>query len=127
VVYLHPLASPSTTSGVMVLTSTDPAGAGPFTPGASTTIHSGGMAVYEVLYADPFEIEFADIDCTVNSFFLGAKVTVNLAPFYTGAAATFATPTAAHPTPTAIPRFSTVDATTVTVAANLIGIFLPFF
>ena len=59
VVYLHPVGSPSTTSGVMVLTSTDSAGAGPFSTGATGLIHNGGMAVYEVLYAVPLVIEYA--------------------------------------------------------------------
>jgi hypothetical protein len=95
---------------VMVLTSTDSAGAGPFTPGAATTIHNGGMAVYEVLYGDPFEIEYADIEFTV-------------AP----ASAGMATPTLANPAPTAIPRFSTADSTVVTVADSLIGILLPIY
>jgi len=127
VVYLHPLASPSTTSGVMVLTKTDAAGAGPFTLGASTTLHSGETAVYEVLYANPYEIEFGDIDISVNSFLFGAQVTVNFAPFYTVPGAALATPTAANPTPTAVPRFSTAGHSTVVVASNIIGIWLPFF
>jgi hypothetical protein len=104
-VYLHRVGSPSTTTGVMVLTATDANGAGAFNPTASTTIHNGGMAVYEVLFADPFEIEYADIPCTVNSFLFGATASVNLAPFYSSASSGRATPTAADPTPTAIPRF----------------------
>jgi hypothetical protein len=127
VVYLHPGASPSTTSGVMVLTKTDAAGAGPFTTGAATTLHNGETAVYEVLYANPFEIEYGDIEISVNSFLFGAQVTVNFAPFYTVPGAALATPTAAHPTPTAIPRFSTAGSSTVTVSSSLIGIFLPFY
>jgi hypothetical protein len=127
VVYLHHVGSPSTTSGVMVLTKTDPAGAGPFTTGASTTLHSGDTAVYEVLYADPFAVEYADIDISVNSFIFGAKVTVSLAPFYSVPGAAFATPTASHPTPTAIPRFSPAGSPTVVVSSSIFGIFLPFF
>jgi hypothetical protein len=104
-VYLHPVSSPSTTSGVMVLTSTDPAGAGAFTPGASTTIHNIGTAVYEVLYANPFVNEYADIPCAVSGPLHFALAYVSFAPFYTVPGARFATPTPAHPTPTAIPRF----------------------
>jgi hypothetical protein len=104
-VILHPSASPATNSGVMVLTSADSAGAGPFTAGASTTIPDGGTAVYEILYADPFAIEFADIPCTVNHPGNGTKVAVSFAPFYNTPAAGFATPSTANPTPTAIPRF----------------------
>jgi hypothetical protein len=108
-VYLHPMGSPSTTSGVMVLTSADPEGAGPFTPGASTTIHNLGTAVYEVLYADPFLVEYADIPCAVSGPLHAAVVEASLAPFYAGA--NFATPTVAHPTPTAVPRFSRANRT----------------
>jgi hypothetical protein len=104
-VYLHQEGSPAANTGVMVLTSTDAAGAGPFTAGASTTIPDGGTAVYEVLYADPFSIEFADIPCTVNHSGNGTKVAVSFAPFYSTPGAAFATPTAAHPSPTAVPRF----------------------
>jgi hypothetical protein len=105
-VHLHRVGSPAINSGVMVLTSTDPAGAGPFTPGASTTIHGFGMAAYEILYTDPFAVEYADIPCTTSGFLsFFTFVTVNFAPFYTGPGAGMATPTAAHPTPTAIPRF----------------------
>jgi hypothetical protein len=61
--------------------------------------------VYEVLFADPFAIEFADIPVIVNHSGNGTKVAVSFAPFYTGAGAGLATPTAANPTPTAVPRF----------------------
>lgn len=105
IVFLHRSSSPPGNSGVMVLTSTDAAGAGPFTAGASTTIPDGGTAVYEVLYADPFAIEFADIPCTVNHPGNGTKVAVSFAPFYSVPDAAFATPTTAHPAPTAVPRF----------------------
>jgi hypothetical protein len=122
VVYLHRVGSPSTTTGVMVLTSTDANGAGTFTPGASTTIHNGGIAVYEVLYADPFAIEYADIECTLPGFFSSASVTANLAPFYTVPTATMAEPST-YP----IPRFSTADSTTVTIASNIFGLIISYF
>lgn len=117
-VYLHPVGSPATTSGVMVLTSTDSNGAGPFTPGASTTIPNGGTAVYEVLYSDPFSIEYGDIDCAVTTPPWGTEVTVNFAPFYSTPGAAFATPTIAHPSPTAVPRFSTAYSTSVTIKSG---------
>ena len=122
VVYLHPVGSPNTTSGVMVLTLTDAAGAGAFSSQASTIIHNGGIAVYEVLYADPSAIEYGDIDCMLPGFFSSATVTANLAPFYTTAGATVA-----EPGTSPIPRFSTADSTTVTVAASLIGLIFSFF
>ena len=122
VVYLHQVGSPSTTSGVMVLTATDSVGAGPFDSQASTIIHNGGIAVYEVLYADPFAVEYADIDCTLPGLFSLATVKVNLAPFYTAPAAAVAE-TATYP----VPRFSTADSTTVTISASLIGLIFSFF
>jgi hypothetical protein len=122
VVYLHQVGSPSTTTGVMVLTSTDNAGAGPFSPGATTTIHNGGMAVYEVLYADPFAIEYADIECTLAGFLSSATVTANLAPFYTTPAAAMA-----EPATSPIPRFTTADSTAVTISASIFGLIFSFF
>jgi peptidoglycan hydrolase-like protein with peptidoglycan-binding domain len=104
-VFLHSSGSPLTNSGVMVLTTTDAAGAGAFAAGASTDIPDGGTAVYEVLFADPYSIEFADIPCTVNHAGNGTKVAVSFAPFYSVADAGFATPTPAHLSPTAVPRF----------------------
>lgn len=111
IVYLQKTASPGPNSGVLVLTSTDAAGAGPFTPGASTTIADGGTAVYEVLFADPFAIEFADIPVTVNHSGKGTLVAVSLAPFYPLGGADHATPTASDPSPTAIPRFNPASGT----------------
>jgi hypothetical protein len=105
-VHLHPVVSPATTSGVMVLTHTDAAGAGAFNPAANTTIHNGETAVYEILYSDQFAIESADIKCTVTGPPGGTLVTVSFAPFYKTPSAGFPTPTAAHPTPTAVPRFT---------------------
>ncbi len=122
VVYLHQVGSPSTTSGVMVLTSTDANGAGPFTPGASTTIHNGGMAVYEVLYADPFALEYADIDCTLPGILSSATVTATLAPFYTTPGAAIA-----EPATSPIPRFSTSNSSVVTISASIFGLIFSFF
>jgi hypothetical protein len=106
-VFLQHVGGPATNSGVMVLTTTDAAGAGPFTAGASTTIPDGGTAVYEVLYADPFAIEAADIPVVVNHPGKGTLVAVSFAPFYSSGTpgARLATPTAANPTPVAVPRF----------------------
>jgi len=104
-VFLHPSGSPSTNSGVMILTSTDPDGAGPFTPGASTTIPDGGAAVYEVLYTNPFMIEFADVPVIMNHPGNGTRVAVSFAPFYSTASSGVATPTLANPAPVAVPRF----------------------
>jgi len=104
IVYLHRVGSPGPNSGVMVLTVTNSAGAGAFAAGAPTTIAEGGIAVYEVLYADPYTIEFADIPIIVNHG-NGTRVAVSFAPFYSGSGAGVATPTPANPTPTSVPRF----------------------
>ncbi len=109
-VYLHRVGVPTVNSGVAVLTTTDPNGAGPYTPGATTTIHNTGTAVYEVLYADPFAVEYADVPVAINGLHV-AIVTSTLAPAYFGPATGMASPTLTNPTPTAIPRFRAEDAT----------------
>jgi hypothetical protein len=127
VVYLHPTGSPSTTTGVMVLTATDAAGAGPFSPGISNIFHNGQTAVYEVLFADPFQLEYADVEVELPQLMSSAQVTANLAPFYTSVSATVATPTPANPTPVAVPRFTSAGSTPVTVSASLVGLLFSFF
>ena len=69
-------------SGVMVLTNTDSAGAGAFSPGTGTL--AGNLAVYEVLWADPFSIEYAEIPYSLINAPPGAtvQVTAGYAPFY---------------------------------------------
>lgn len=69
--------------GVMVLTNTDSSGAGAFSPAASGTL-SGDLAVYEVLWADPFSIEYAEVPYTLINAPPGATVQVSagFAPFY---------------------------------------------
>lgn len=111
VVYLHPVGTPGVTSGVMVATLTDPEGAGVFTlaPGATSTVHNIGEVVYEVLYSNPFTLEYADVPVSVSGPLHVAAVLPLLAPFYIVPDAHFETPTTAHPTPTAIPRFAIVD------------------
>lgn len=107
-VLLHGIFTPmGPATGVLVLTSTDTNGAGTFTPAVGSSVPAGNLAVYEVLYADPFQVEAADIPCT----FLGngsggsVQVTASFAPFYSSASAGRPTPTTTDPTPTAIPRF----------------------
>jgi len=98
-------------AGVMVLvTGLDPNGAGPYTaaPGSNYTF-SGGTLVYEVLYSDPFAIEYADVPFTISSPGV-ALVTTSFAPFYASTSARFPTPTAANPTPVAAPRFTLLGA-----------------
>jgi hypothetical protein len=117
VVDLFRAGSPGPPSGVMVATITDPNGAGPFVaaPGTSTTIHNFGEVVYEVLYSDPFAIEFANVPVSVSGPLHEALVAPLLAPFYVNPDARFETPTTAHPAPTAIPRFGIVDPKVIVV------------
>jgi hypothetical protein len=99
-------------TGVLILTTTDANGAGVFTPVPSAVGTSApNLVVYEVLYADPYSIEYADIPCFLTTP-TGAPaspavVTVSptLAPFYTTPSSARPTPTTTDPTPTAVPRF----------------------
>jgi len=110
-------------TGVMVLTTTDPAGSGaffrtqsinPFTLTKVTT-----LAVYEILYTDPYSVEYADVPVVLayasnpgqnlpapappNP---NTSVTGGFAPFYTSAASTQPSPNATFQTPTLqVPRF----------------------
>ena len=88
VVHLHRVGSPAVNSGVLVLTKTNTAGRGAFNrTSAGASIPAGDFAVYEVLWADPFSVEYADIPCTLVGGGLGAgiHVSVSFAPFYPGA------------------------------------------
>ncbi len=49
------------TTGVMVLRETDSAARGSITPNAQVSALASSYAIYEVLYADPFSLEAADI------------------------------------------------------------------
>jgi len=98
----------------MVLTNTDTHGAGPYSKVVGTngtSMVSGGLAVYEVLYADVNALEYADIPCTLTGPHgpgpnTDVSVTVSLAPFYApGSGADQPTPNAQFASPTTIPRF----------------------
>jgi len=88
---------------VLVLTAANSNGAGVFIPTTGYSSAAGNLAVYEVLYAAPSLIEYADIACKLDLH--GHDVTVSLAPFYSAASAATATPTTSDPAPTTIPRF----------------------
>ena len=116
IVYLHPSGAPAVNSGVLVLTGTDLNGGGPFDSliapsGAPVPVTvKDGLAVYEVLYADPYVVEYADIPVTATGFLHEFTiVSASFAPFYLEAfmpGANQPTPTSAHPTPVAVPRFA---------------------
>ncbi len=79
-------------TGVLVLTNTDAAGAGPFTLANGTLTASSKLAVYEVLFANPNAFESADVPFTLlnappNTIL---QVTTSFAPVYSGPAANVA-------------------------------------
>jgi len=91
-------SSTSTSSGVMVLTSTDSAGAGPYTPQSGTVTVTNNLAVYEVLWANPFATETAAVPYTVvNGSPAGVQATAGFAPFYSDSGSQQASVTAAVP------------------------------
>ncbi|MEP6962583.1 MAG: hypothetical protein ABI995_10920, partial [Acidobacteriota bacterium] len=63
---VFPQTTPST-SGVMQLTSTDSAGAGAFTPRSGFFTSSDSLAVYEVLFSDPFTLETMEVPFTLRN------------------------------------------------------------
>jgi len=126
-------------SGVMVLTNTDSAGNGSFSPptgsfGTGSTVstsvmplqqinttNGAGLVVYEILFEDPSSIEYADVPVVV-SYSLNlpqnlpqpgviATAAMGFAPFYSTSAATQPSGSLPHP------RFQFTG-----TAANLFGI-----
>ena len=83
------------------MTTTDAAGGGPFSAATSMVVGSSNMAVYEVLFADPFSLEYADVHYTVvGGPSAGVTATATFAPFYADAAS-------AQPSATGfVPRFA---------------------
>jgi len=115
----------SQATGVMVMTNTDTAGAGPFArsqainPFTLTKVGATGLVVYEILYADPFSTEYVDVPVVLayasnpgqnlpapappNP---NTSVTGGFAPFYTSAASTQPSPNSTFQSPTLpVPRF----------------------
>jgi len=78
------LTGATSPSGVLVLTNSDSAGAGAFSPGNTTLTAVNNLAVYEVLWADPFTVETGNIAYVL----VGAasntnlQITAGFAPFY---------------------------------------------
>jgi hypothetical protein len=115
----------SQATGVMVLTTTDGAGAGNFlrtqasSPFALTKVGSSNLAVYEMLYTDPFSVEYVDVPVVLayssnpgqNLPAPGppnpnTQATGGFAPFYTSAASTQPSPNSTFQSPVLpIPRF----------------------
>ena len=92
-----------TSTGVMVLTGTDASGGGSISPvaaGALQQVGASGLVVYEILYADPFGLEQADVPVVVAYQSLQAtnlpqpgttQAAGGFAPFYSTSAASGAT------------------------------------
>jgi hypothetical protein len=109
------VASPPVASGILFMTPTNTAGSGAYPASAPLTglwnSSNTNLVVYEVLYADPFRLEFADIPCAVfgpnnsNPGPTPVQVRAMLAPFYNSPIAGIPTPTAANPLPVDLPRF----------------------
>lgn len=110
-------ASSCIASGVMTLTTADSAGGGIYSRAATTTLGANNVAVYEVLFADPYSIEYGDIPYTLThgGSHPNVQVTASLAPFYSSSSAGQASATGF------LPRF--VDPATVEVGdvENLIN------
>jgi len=141
--YLNPvlpsLGTVTAASGVMVLTNTDSAGSGSYSPpigsfGTGTAVsptvqplqqvnsnNGAGLVVYEVLFEDPTSIEYADVPVVVSYApnlpqnlpqpGVIATAAMGFAPFYSTSAATQPSSNLPHP------RFQFTG-----TAANLYGI-----
>ncbi len=86
-------SSTTASSGVIVLTNSDSAGAGQFSPYNTATVtlpNNGGsaFAVYEVLWADPFSVETAAVPYTLLNAAPGTTIQTSsaFAPFYSDSA-----------------------------------------
>src|SRR6185312_4113699 len=84
VVQLHNLFNDLIT-GVMVRTTTDSAGAGTYNPATGPLTSSSNLAVYEVLFANPGALEYADVPFTLGGAPSNTNlwITSRMAPFYT--------------------------------------------
>jgi len=120
-------------TGIAMLTTSDGNGAGAYgavytgsSPSVATTtftqLPTSGLAVYEVIDADPFSVETATITAVVSyaenlnlnqpTPGVQAQVVGGFAPFYNSQAAHQPEPLTPGATPTAIPRFVPGQATT---------------
>jgi hypothetical protein len=134
--YTNPAQNNGTATGVMVLTNTASDGSGTYNPPSGITTaneplqlvsvtNGAALVVYEILFADPFSVEYADVPFVVayasalsSNAPIGlpqpgviATYTAGFAPFYSTAAATLASGSLP------IPRFVFTGA-----AANLFGV-----
>jgi len=126
-------------TGVMVLTTTDANGGGAYSATNSTSTAlvqlTGSLAVYEILYTDPFSYEQADVPVVVAynanltqslpQVGLNTQVAGGFAPFYTGAIASAASTFGSTPD---VPRFipASAPATLFTISACSCNLLFPF-
>jgi len=88
---LGPTTFDTTSTGVMVLTATDANGGGAISPTSATALQpvpASGLVVYEILAADPYGLEFADVPMVVS--YVGLQASGLPAPGTTQAAGGFA-------------------------------------
>jgi len=115
----------SQATGVMVMTTTDGAGAGAFLRTQAinrytlTKVGASNLVVYEMLYTDPYSVEYADVPVVLAYASNPGQnlpapappnpnttVTGGFAPFYTSAASTQPSPNNTFQSPTLpVPRF----------------------
>ena len=107
--------------GVLALTNADAAGAGPYSAATSTTLGPNNLAVFEVLWTDPFSLEYADVPYTVaGGSSSSVTVTTSFAPFYSDPASGRSSSTAP------VPRFAATAVEGVQTLSSIIsGFGLP--
>jgi len=109
-------------TGVMVMTNTDASGNGSFTPSGTigtsnlVAVQSSGLIVYEILFSDPFSLEFTQVPLEVAYVSnlaqnlpapnATAQVAGGFAPFYAPSSGALNTASGASSTPPLpVPRF----------------------
>jgi len=135
-------------TGVMVLTSTDANGGGGISPPASlpagstpqaflplSPVPTSGLVVYEILFADPFSLEQADVPVVVAyqtnlaanlpQTGISTQVAGGFAPFYSTAAASTASVYGSTPD---VPRFipASTPATLFTISTCSCNLLFPY-
>src|SRR5579863_6056593 len=92
---------------------------GPYSPTSGTRTAANPLAVYEILFADPFSLESADVPFTLVGAPLGSAVQVSagFAPFFSTAAAGSASSTLP------VPRFADTLAYVPCVSGPCISVF----
>jgi hypothetical protein len=139
---------PNFSTGVMVLTSTDANGGGAYAPPSNipatstpqanaplVQVPASGLAVYEILYSDPFSLEQADVPVVVawvtnlNSNLpqtgINTQAAGGFAPFYSTSSAAAASTFGSTPD---VPRFipASTPATLFTISRCACNLLFPY-